>query len=436
MTDTVVRPRDLTRDLSGGAETASNRKVLVVSCDGHVGPSVRNQLRAYCEARYLADFDDFSDELEKSRASETVDTDLEIPKEWSDSLTERAQFAGLQDPAARLLDMDSDGIAAEVLYHGGANGESMPFSTFTLAGWGSAKYNHLEGVGVRIYNRWLADYVSENPDRLLGIGHITVRDVDEAIKEVHRAKEAGFKGINLPAPRHDFMPYPDRRWDALWAACQDLDLTLCTHGGGGDLEDRLMGPPKNPIFLMEYPWMGRRGLWHLILSGVFHRYPDLRLALAEQFGDWVPATLVEMDSSYLSPHFSAALRAIMPDKPSDYFARNCFIGASFMSRSEAEIGVENQFVGNMMWGADYPHPEGTFPHSLISLRKTMAGLPADVVQMYLSGTASRAYDLDVDALNEVAKDICPTLGDIMEPYTSRPEGTATSFAFRDFGHWA
>jgi predicted TIM-barrel fold metal-dependent hydrolase len=260
--------------------------------------------------------------------------------------------------------------------------------------------------------------------------------VQEAVSEVKWAKEAGFKGINLPAPRLDFTPYPDPCWEPLWATCEDLDLTLCTHGGGGDLDPRLRGPAQNPIFLMEYPWMGRRGLWHLILSGVFHRFPNLKLALAEQFGDWVPATLLEMDSSYVSPHFSAALRAVMPDKPSDYFTRNCYVGASFMSRAEAEIGVEHQLTGNLMWGADYPHPEGSFPNSVLSIRKSMAGLSADAVQDYLSATASKAYELNLDVLNGVAQKIGPTYGELMEPFTSRPAGVPTSFAFREFGHWA
>jgi predicted TIM-barrel fold metal-dependent hydrolase len=423
-------------NLNGESGVTSDEKLLVISCDGHVGPSVRNQLRNYCEKKHLAEFDTFSEELEMNRASETVDTELAIPQEWSDALVERAGFAGLQDAGARLHDMDADGIAAEVLYHGGANGESMPFSTFSLATWGSERYNHLEGVGVRIYNRWLADYVSEDPDRLLGVGHITVRDVDEAVTEVHRSKEAGFKGINLPAPRRDFTPYSDRSWDRLWAACEELNLTLCTHGGGGDIEGRLEGPSKNPIFLMEYPWMGRRGLWHLILSGVFHRFPNLKFSLAEQFGDWVPATLVEMDSSYLSPHFSAALRAEVPDRPSDYFERNCYVGASFMSRDEARIGLEHQFAGNMMWGADYPHPEGSYPNSLLSLRKTMAGLPEEVVAAYLSGTAAKAYELNLNALREVAQNICPTFAEVMQPFASRPDGVPTSMAFREFGHWS
>jgi predicted TIM-barrel fold metal-dependent hydrolase len=431
MSDTAIR-----QSHDSGSVSSPDERILIVSCDGHVGPSVKDQLRTYCEEKYLADFDEFSDELEKSRASDTVDTDLSIPKEWSDSLVERAQMAGLQDSAARLGDMDRDGIAAEVLYHGGANGESMPFSTFSLATWGSPKYNRLEGVGVRIYNRWLADYVSEDSDRLLGIGHITVRDIDEAVAEVYRIKEAGFKGINLPAPRRDFTPYPDSSWDPFWAACEETGLTLCTHGGGGDIEDRITGPSQNPIFLMEYPYFGRRGLWHLILGGVFHRFPGLKLALAEQFGDWVPETLVEMDSAYLSPHFSAALRAVVPEKPSEYFKRHCFIGASFMSRAEAEIGQANELFDNMMWGADYPHPEGSFPNSLLSLRRTMSGLPAKTVTAYLSRTAARAYDLDLEALAVVAERVCPTYGDVMEPFNARPEGSATSFAFREYGHWS
>jgi len=169
---------------------------------------------------------------------------------------------------------------------------------------------------------------------------------------------------------------------------------------------------------------------------VFHRFPNLKFSLAEQFGDWVPATLIEMDSSYLSPHFSAALRAEVPDRPSDYFERNCYVGASFMSHYEARIGLEHRFVGNMMWGADYPHPEGSYPNSILSLRKTMAGLPEEVVTAYLSGTAAKAYELNLSALREVAQNICPTFAEVMQPFASRPDGVPTSMAFREFGHWS
>ena len=107
-----------------------------------------------------------------------------------------------------------------------------------------------------------------------------------------------------------------------------------------------------------------------------------------------------------------------------------------MSRTEAEIGLEHGLAGNIMWGADYPHPEGSFPNSVLSLRQTMAGLPTEILTAYLSGTASKAYTLNIEALKVVAEKVCPTIGEVMEPFTSRPEGSATSFAFRKFGHWA
>jgi hypothetical protein len=66
----------------------------------------------------------------------------------------------------------------------------------------------------------------------------------------------------------------------------------------------------------------------------------------------------------------------------------------------------------------------------------MSGLPAKTVTAYLSRTAGRAYDLDLDALAVVAERVCPTYGDVMEPFSARPEGSATSFAFREFGHWS
>lgn len=411
-------------------------RVTVISCDGHVGPGVRAELRAYCPEKHLADFDDYLGELEQSQLRTTVNNELDPPQERIDVLVQRARFEGLHDPVARLRDMDADGISAEVIFHGGANGQTVPFSMFGVTvTWSSRKFDHLEDVGVEIYNRWLADYVSADPKRLLGLAHVTAHDVDKAISEVKWAKEAGLRGVNLPAPRRDFTPYSDPSWDPFWAVCEDLEMTLCTHAGLGDLDDRFRGPSQNPIYLVEMAWFGRRAIWHLIFSGVFARFPNLKYMVAEQFGDWVPATLSELDSTYLTPHFSAKMREVVPERPSDYFRRCCYVGASFMSREEAEMGVENDLVGNIMWGADYPHPEGSFPHSTLALRKTLAGLPASAVRAYVTQTAADAFHIDVAALEPIAQRIGPPFSELMKPYPGRPEGSATSFAFRDFGHW-
>lgn len=414
-----------------------DQKMTIVSADGHVGPSLRYHLRDYVEQKHLQDFDEFTDQMEKYRETATAEVLGGLPDDFVLALIERSVVEGLQDPNARLADMDTDGIAADVIFHGGANGEAFPFSMFSLASWeGSESYNHLEGVGAQIYNRWLKDYCSADPNRLIGVGYTTVRDIPEAIKIAQEAKEAGFQGLNFPAPRSDFMSYTNEAWDPFFEACQDLELTLCTHLGGGDLKinEGLAGVGAQPIFAVEFGWLGRRGLWHLILSGAFHKFPRLKFSLTEAWGDWVPEMLTTMDSAYLSPTFGDQIRKMMPLKPSEYFASNCYIGASFMSRQEAEMGIAAGMTSRMMWGCDYPHPEGAWPFSVLSIRKTMAGLPADAVQSYLSETAAKAYNLDLGVLARVGERIGPTFGELMEPYTGFPEGAVSATcAFRDVG---
>ena len=107
---------------------------------------------------------------------------------------EASLVPGLQDSRARIADMDAAGVAAAVIFHGGLNGQSIPFSTTGLIAWGDTRYNHLEPAGVRIYNRWLADFVSEAPDRHIGIAHIPISDPEACVREVEWAAESGPEG--------------------------------------------------------------------------------------------------------------------------------------------------------------------------------------------------------------------------------------------------
>ena len=58
-------------------------------------------------------------------------------------------------------------------------------------------------------------------------------------------------------------------------------------------------------------------------------------------------------------------------KPSEYFRRNVFLGASCMPRREVELRHEIG-VGNIMWGSDYPHPEGTWPRTRQHMEEAFA----------------------------------------------------------------
>src|SRR4029453_8543959 len=100
--------------------------------------------------------------------------------------------------------------------------------------------------------------------------------------------------------------------------------------------------------------------------------------------------------------------------PSDYFARNCFIGASFMNPFEVDLRHEIG-VDRIMWGNDYPHSEGTFPHSHAALRAAFAGVPEDEVRAMVGETAAKVYGFDLAALAPVAARVGPLVADVARP---------------------
>jgi predicted TIM-barrel fold metal-dependent hydrolase len=401
-------------------------RYLIVSVDSHVGPSVRSQLRPYCEHKYLEAFEDdlrrTEEHLSGAHGADidsadplgasiqggqtvaatkpaSVDNTEAMMRRW----TAAASVAGLQDPYARLKDMDAEGVAADVIFAGGQNDELLPFDT--------SEDPELQAVGAEIFNRWMADFCSVAPARLHGVAQITLHDIDAAIRGVHRAKEQGFCSINFPAPRRGLLPYTEPEYEPLWKTCAELDMPLNTHGGGGD-RGYWTGPGARHCARAEGQFMARRALWALIFSGAFERNPNLKFVLTEQMSSWVPQTLRHLDGIY-DDNVPArrSFKDALPLRPSEYWHRQVFVGNSFMSRAEVEVRHE---IGlqNIMWGTDYPHAESVFPLTRLALRQAYAGIPPQEVALMVGGNAGRVFALDMATLADIAKQIGPTISEI------------------------
>ena len=92
-----------------------------------------------------------------------------------------------------------------------------------------------------------------------------------------------------------------------------------------------------------------------------------------------------------------AAELVLPDKPSNYFARNVWIGASFPSPSEAEA-MRTGGSDRMRWGSDYPHNESTFPHNRDHLRRSFSGWDEADLRKVFAENASKVYRIDLDSL--------------------------------------
>ena len=359
---------------------------VVISADGHVfGPgnglldtSHMEVLTDYFEARYQAAYGEYMRQLAVDMSERTQRF---IGALFDEHASPADGTRGLYDSQHRLRDLAGEGIVAEVLFPNG-----LPF------GPGFAGREHapeLRSAGARAYNRWLADFCRQAPGRRAGMAVVTLHDIDAAVDEVRRAKDDGLKGVLLPNywGTERIAPYLDIRYEPFWSACADTGMPLNVHGGAsiGDIDMATYGVPAMLTYATETTFLSTRPLNQLIWGGVFERHPDLTLVLTESRADWVPSRLAFLDGVYEDQLF-AHVKHTVKHKPSEYWHRQCYVAASFMSRDEAllrhRIGLDR-----LLWGADYPHYEGTWPHTDRWLEETFGGLPAPDAHAILAENA-------------------------------------------------
>jgi predicted TIM-barrel fold metal-dependent hydrolase len=196
-----------------------------------------------------------------------------------------------------------------------------------------------------------------------------------------------------------------------------------------------MDAAARAVLLVELPIFSHRGMWHLIFGGVFERHPALRFVLTEQGTGWIPGALRSLDwfagrmriEAAAEYQFGGEAMSKLSLTPSEYFERNCFVGASFIRRVECEqrheIGVHK-----IMWGTDYPHSEGTTPYTREALRASCHDVDPEEMHEMLGRTAAEVYGFDLDALRPLAERVGPTVSELQVPLDAYPsDSTCNAF---------
>ena len=388
--------------------------VTVISADSHAG-APKMDYKQYLAKEWHEEFDEWAGKYENP----FVDLNSEIKtRSW--------------DTTRRNAEQYGDGIVAEVIFPN----TIPPFfpAGQLIARPPSARSYEKRMAGLRAHNRWMVDFEAEQPNQRRGLAQVFLNNVDDAIAEAKWAAEAGLKSIMVPAipPDVDIPGFFTKEYDELWAVCQDLDLVVTQHGGGGlPSYGRTAAVPF--LMLMEVPFFSNRSLWHLILTGVFERFPNLKYVMTEQGVAWLPSALNRLDSFWEQVNrtgrvgeLAFTVDELMPHKPSDYFNRNCWVGASFPAPSDAaailELGVDR-----VMWGSDYPHEEASFPHSQESLRHTFAGWSDEDRTKVLTTNIAGVYGFDIAPHEALAAEHGPTYEELNTPIDSIPENDSPAF---------
>jgi predicted TIM-barrel fold metal-dependent hydrolase len=391
---------------------------LVISADGHAGPPAE-VYRDYLDPGLRTRFDEHQLEMAELRAALGSDeANSQFRAQWEEETDGDGGLTAAFDSEARNDILDREGVVAEVLFPdadvlGTGRLASSPFGT-GLAGAVGDPREVVEGS--RAHNRWLSDFVSQDPHRRIGIAVIPaiIPDMETVLRLVREAKELGHSGILIPTRWFERPAYHDLWYEPLWALTEELGLVLHTHSGAGPTDIGL-GPGMLPIYASEAGWWAARPLAVLIWGGVFERHPGLRYSMAENGAWWVPDQIRKMDEKWVGGHntrkFGDAFREALSMKPSDYLNRNCFFGASTPGVDDIErrylIGIDN-----LMWGNDLPHPEGTFPYTRYWIRERFKGVPEAEVRKMLGLTAATVYGCDVAELAVLAERIGPSVDEV------------------------
>ncbi len=308
----------------------------------------------------------------------------------------RAEMRPVWLPETRLDDMTTDGMDAAILFGGGPLGTANP---------------DLYIASFDAYNRWLWDFCGADRKRLVPVGYVPMRDVDESCAMIRKLAQMGFTTINIPAfPMDPDVPkaggfsaqalglsgnpngersYIDPEFDKLWETVTELDISLTMHLGGrvprfGNkqhfLPDLVMSKTAmaEPVAIMIY-------------GALFQRFPKLRLAIVESGVGWMSWMAEYMDRTWERQRYWTD--SPLKEKPSVFMDRNVY--GSFI---HDRVGILNRNIPggkNIMWSSDYPHSETTFPNSLSVIERDFEGIPEADINEIVCERAKRFYKVGI-----------------------------------------
>jgi len=327
------------------------------------------------------------------------------PRQFYD-LLEGLRRPGGHEPAARLADMDADGIDVSVLYPS----QAMFFGPVDPI----PALHDVQFVAAcqRAYNEWLAEFCSADPTRLYGVAAVPLQDPTLAARELeHGVSELGLRGAFIrPSAYVDELPLNHSVYDPFWDACCQLDVPVALHPGvhvdtpGACRKFALVADTENMLVsnmamneLHGGSALGQAvgntvdmvvSLGRLLMGGVCERFPRLRIAFLESGGGWVPTQLQRMDEQVQAFPLEKRWLSMLP---SEYFKRQCWVS---FEPEEWNLAACTEYLGSdrVVWASDYPHPE-YHPGVVDEVRASIASLDADAQARVLGGNATDLYRL-------------------------------------------
>lgn len=277
----------------------------------------------------------------------------------------RAPGAG--DARLRLTDLDSEGIWGEVV--------------FPSLGMWNASFRTREALqaAIRVSNDWAKSEIMDVSKRYVPTAQVSMLSIDDAVAELERSAEMGFRCVFLPTTPPSTTPdYNHDEWEPFWTAAERARIVIGFHIGtdpidfssGASIGVVYRGPGGAVLNYTETTFSGQRATMKMVASGALDRHPDLKVLVSEGGATWVPFLGDRMTEGYRQ--HSMMVRPKLSRTPTEILYSQVY--ASFQHDATAVKAATAMGYQNVMWGSDYPHMEGTWGHT----QDTLHGLFDDV----------------------------------------------------------
>jgi predicted TIM-barrel fold metal-dependent hydrolase len=284
----------------------------------------------------------------------------------------------LYHPVERIKAQDADSVSAEVLY-------GYPYL------WDAIKLvddAELRSACARAYNDWLAEFCSHDPNRLIGVAKIPTSSIDDAHKELVRCiDELHLRGAVIDAWPDDSTGPADKNLDAIWDVANDAGIPVSLHYGLG----RSRSAPTSGITAGMKPPMSEAAL-PMTASGVFDRFPNLRMLLAHGDAGWSFFWLEFFDNTYLRQRHLEHYKLEREDAfPSEYIRRHFWFT---VQQDRSAVKHRHVFgTDHLLWGSHFPLDACDWPDDRSQAMRITEELPAEDKHRILAGNTARLYRL-------------------------------------------
>jgi predicted TIM-barrel fold metal-dependent hydrolase len=269
---------------------------------------------------------------------------------------------GARDVRLRMKDLDQEGIWAELVFP-------------SLGLWSSSfRTPEVLREALRVSNDWAFENLEKASPRLVTAGQVSTLDIGDAVAELERIAEMGYRVVYLPVAPHPLQKdYNRDEWEPFWTAAERANMVIAFHIGtdpvdlskGTQAGVVYRGPGGAVLNYTETTFGGQRAVMKLVASGALDRHPDLKVLVSEGGATWVPFVADRMEEGYRQHHM--AVRPKLNRSPREIIYSQVY--ASFQHDRSAVAAATYMGYRNVLWGSDYPHMEGTFGHTQQTLHE-------------------------------------------------------------------